>query len=126
MAISTQAKAFLASPVTQQVVNDIYSGRVVYSVATYRSILADNYKPRAIEIYDPLSAPFLNHYRSEIVPNIAPVVVTRNFYRLRAPKYRAYFEYVNFTLLLVTFLLCISSLSQLPLKITNPYHLYHL
>jgi hypothetical protein len=76
MAISTQAKAFLTSPVSQQVVNDIYSGRVVYSVATYRSILADNYKPRAIEIYDPLSAPFLNHYRSEIVPNINPVVVT--------------------------------------------------
>ena len=68
MAISTQAKAFLASPVTQQVVNDIYSGRVVYSVATYRSILADNYKPRAIEIYDPLNAPFLNHYRSEKSP----------------------------------------------------------
>jgi hypothetical protein len=72
MAIATQAKAFLASPVTQQVVNDIYSGRVVYSVATYRSILADNYKPRAIEIYDPLNAPFLNHYRSEMVLNIAP------------------------------------------------------
>lgn len=53
-------------------VNDIYSGRVVYSVATYRSILADNYKPRAIEIYDPLNAPFLNHYRSGTVPNIAP------------------------------------------------------
>ena len=123
MAISTQAKAFLTSPVTQQVVNDIYSGRVVYSVATYRSILADNYKPRAIEIYDPLSAPFLNHYRSEIVPNIAPVVFKQNFYRLRAPKYRAYFEYVNFTLLLVAFLLCISSLSQLPLKSMYPYHL---
>ena len=123
MAISTQAKAFLASPVTQQVVNDIYSGRVVYSVATYRSILADNYKPRAIEIYDPLSAPFLNHYRSEIVLDIASVVVTKNFYRLRAPKYRAYFEYINFTLLLVTFLLCISSLSYLSLEITNPYHL---
>ena len=78
MAISTQAKAFLASPVTQQVVNDIYSGRVVYSVATYRSILADNYKPRAIEIYDPLSAPFLNHYRSVTVLNIASVFVTKN------------------------------------------------
>ena len=77
MAILTRAKAFLASPVTQQVVNDIYSGRVVYSVATYRSILADNYKPRAIEIYDPLNAPFLNHYRSEIVSNIASVVVTK-------------------------------------------------
>ena len=51
-------------------VNDIYSGRVVYSVAVYRSILADNYKPRAIEIYNPLNAPFLNHYRSEIVLNV--------------------------------------------------------
>jgi len=63
MAISTDAKAFLASPVTQKVVNDIYSGRVVFSVAANRSILADNYKPRAIEIYNPHNAPFLDHYR---------------------------------------------------------------
>ena len=63
MAISTSAKSFLASPVTQQVVNDIYSGRVVFSVTANRSILADNYKPRAIEIYNPHNAPFLDHYR---------------------------------------------------------------
>jgi hypothetical protein len=63
MAISTDAKAFLASPVTQKVVNDIYSGRVVFSVTANRSILADNYKPRAIEIYNPHNSPFLNHYR---------------------------------------------------------------
>jgi hypothetical protein len=91
IAISTRAKALLASPVSQKVVNDIYSGRVVYSVATYRSILADNYKPRAIEIYDPLKAPFLNHYR------------------LRVPKYGAYFEFVNVSLLLLTFVLCLSN-----------------
>jgi hypothetical protein len=63
MAISTNAKAFLASPVTQKVVNDIYSGRVVFSVMANRSILADNYKHRAIEIYTPHNAPFLDHYR---------------------------------------------------------------
>lgn len=63
MAIATQAKSFLASPVTQKVVNDIYSGRVVFSVAANRSILADNYKPRAIEIYDSRSSPFIDHYR---------------------------------------------------------------
>ncbi|KAF8199535.1 receptor-activated Ca2+-permeable cation channel [Pholiota molesta] len=63
MAISTRAKNFLASPVTQQVVNDIYSGKVVFSVTAHRSILADNYKPRAIEIYNPLTKPFINHYR---------------------------------------------------------------
>ncbi|KAF8150616.1 receptor-activated Ca2+-permeable cation channel [Crassisporium funariophilum] len=91
MAISTQAKTFLASPVTQKVVNDIYSGRVVFSVAASRSILADNYKPRAIEIYNPLNAPFLNHYR------------------LRVPKYGNYFEFLNFALLLFTFVLCLSN-----------------
>lgn len=67
MAISTKAKNFLASPVTQRVVNDIYNGRVVFSVAATRSILADNYKPRAIEIYDPLKKSFIDHYRSVLL-----------------------------------------------------------
>ncbi|PPQ65270.1 hypothetical protein CVT26_000230 [Gymnopilus dilepis] len=91
MAISTSAKSFLASPVTQQVVNDIYSGRVVFSVTANRSILADNYKPRAIEIYNPHNAPFLDHYR------------------LRVPKYGTYLEFLNFALLLLTFVLCLSN-----------------
>lgn len=64
MAISTQAKAFLSSPVSQKVVNGIYTGRVVFSTTANRSMLADNYKPRAIEIYDCATAPFLDHYRS--------------------------------------------------------------
>ena len=63
MAISTDAKAFLSSPVTQKVVKDIYNGTVVFSHTAHRSILADNYKTRAIEIYDPQKAPFLDHYR---------------------------------------------------------------
>ncbi|PPQ91007.1 hypothetical protein CVT25_013932 [Psilocybe cyanescens] len=91
MAISTSAKNFLASPVTQQVVNDIYSGRVVFSVTAQRSILADNYKPRAIEMYNPHNAPFINHYR------------------LRVPKYRTYLDFLNFTLLLFTFVLCLAN-----------------
>ncbi|KDR76350.1 hypothetical protein GALMADRAFT_247756 [Galerina marginata CBS 339.88] len=91
MAISTSAKTFLASPVTQRVVNDIYSGRVVFSIAANRSILADNYKPRAIEIYNAHNAPFIDHYR------------------LRVPKYGAYLEFLNFALLLFTFVLCLSN-----------------
>lgn len=63
MAISSRAKEFLSAPVSQKVVNDIYSGRVVFSTAGTRSMLADNYKPRAIEIYDSRNAPYLNHYR---------------------------------------------------------------
>ena len=63
MAISTNAKALLASPIAQKVVNDIYYGRIIFTVAARRSILADNYKPRAIELYDYRSAPFIDHYR---------------------------------------------------------------
>lgn len=64
MAIATKAKQFVAAPLVQTIVNDVYSGKVVFStVATPRSVLADNYKRKAIEIYDYRSAPFLDHYR---------------------------------------------------------------
>lgn len=63
MAISTQSKDFTSSPITQKVVNDIYSGHVVFSTMATRSVLADNYKPRPIEIYDIRAASFLDHYR---------------------------------------------------------------
>ena len=63
MAISSRAKRFVASPIVQSVVNDIHTGRVIYSSSAQRSIVADNYKPRVIEIYDSRNAPWLNHYR---------------------------------------------------------------
>ncbi|KAJ6577224.1 receptor-activated Ca2+-permeable cation channel [Mycena capillaripes] len=97
-AISTQAKRFLASPVSQKVVNDIYTGRIVFSTATTRSMLADNYKPRAITIYDCRDAPFLDHYR------------------LRVPKYCGILEFLNFACLLITFVLCLSN--QDPTQVT--------
>ncbi|KAL7278976.1 hypothetical protein ACG7TL_006808 [Trametes sanguinea] len=90
MAIGTESKAFLASPLVQSVVNDIYSGRMVFSMTSNRSVLADNYKPKSIEVYDVRKAPFLDHYR------------------LRVPKYGAILEFLNFALLLTTFLLCLS------------------
>ncbi|KAH9856662.1 hypothetical protein C2E23DRAFT_772105 [Lenzites betulinus] len=90
MAIATESKAFLASPIVQSVVNDIYAGRMVFSMTSNRSVLADNYKPKSIEIYDVRNAPFLDHYR------------------LRVPKYGAILEFLNFALLLTTFLLCLS------------------
>ncbi|KAH9989483.1 hypothetical protein BJV77DRAFT_1151491 [Russula vinacea] len=90
MAISSKAKRFVASPIVQSVVNDIYSGRVIYSPSANRSIVADNYKLRAIEIYDGRNAPWLNHYR------------------LRVPRYGAILEFLNFALLLVVFVLCLA------------------
>jgi len=97
MAISTKAKAFLSCPVSQKVVNDIYSGVVVFSMTGNHSVLADNYKPRAIEIYDYRDGPFLDHYR------------------LRVPKYGAVLEFLNFALLLLTYVLCLSSRNDLKL-----------
>ncbi|KAF8737604.1 hypothetical protein AX14_012600 [Amanita brunnescens Koide BX004] len=88
MAISTGVKSFISSPPCQKVINQIYSGDVVFSVAATRSILADNYKPRSIQLYDPREAPFLDHYR------------------LRVPKYGVILEFLNFAALLLTFILC--------------------
>ncbi|KAK0185674.1 receptor-activated Ca2+-permeable cation channel, partial [Armillaria mellea] len=90
MAISTESKHFLSCPVSQKVVNDIYSGRVIFSTAAHRSVLADNYKPRAIEVYDSRKAPFLDHYR------------------LRVPRYGNILEFLNFAVLLCTFILCLT------------------
>ncbi|KAK0487093.1 receptor-activated Ca2+-permeable cation channel [Armillaria novae-zelandiae] len=90
MAISTESKHFLSCPVSQKVVNDIYSGRVIFSTAAHRSVLADNYKPRAIEVYDCRKAPFLDHYR------------------LRVPRYGTILEFLNFAVLLCTFILCLT------------------
>ncbi|KAL0954798.1 hypothetical protein HGRIS_003745 [Hohenbuehelia grisea] len=98
MAISTQAKHLLSAPISQKVVNDIYTGRVVFSAVANRSLLADNYKPRPIEIYDTRTAPFLDHYR------------------LRVPKYGAILEFFNFAILLLTFVLCL--FHQDPYRVT--------
>lgn len=63
MAIATKSKAFLASTIVQSVVDDMYTGRIIFTIIASRSLLADNYKQRAIEIYDVRKAPFLDHYR---------------------------------------------------------------
>jgi hypothetical protein len=67
LAVATRAKAFIASPVAQNVVNDLYSGNVVFSLNTKHSFLTDNYKPRAIQIYDVHKTHFLNHYRYSVL-----------------------------------------------------------
>ncbi|PVF95960.1 hypothetical protein CPB86DRAFT_763124 [Serendipita vermifera] len=91
IAIATEGKHFLSTPLAQTVVNDIYTGRVVYTVASSRALIADNYKQKQIEIYDPKAAPWLDHYR------------------LRVPKYGQILEFINYTILLLTFLLCLSN-----------------
>lgn len=93
LAISTETKHFLASPLVQTLVNEIYSGRVVFSMTSNHSVLADNYKPRATDFYNVHNAPFLDHYR------------------LRVPRYNAILEFLNFVMLLTLFLLALTSKS---------------
>lgn len=112
MAISTEAKAFLASPIAQKVVHDIYSGKVVFSIHATRSILADNYKPRAIEIYDPRKAPFLNHYRCLLFPFHYNMLL-RPVDRLRVPRYGKILEFFKLACLMLIFTLCLASASYL-------------
>ena len=90
MAVQTEAKTFLSSHIVQSIINDIYTGRIVFSSTGSRSVLADNYKPRAIEIYDVSKAPLLNHYR------------------LRVPKYGAILDFLSSVTLLVIFVFCIT------------------
>lgn len=63
IAIATSSKRFISTPLVQTIISDIYSGRLVLSIASNHSVLADNYKLRAIELYDVSKAPFLDHYR---------------------------------------------------------------
>ena len=71
--------------------NDIYRGRIIFGTTSHNSVLADNYKPRSIEIYNVYNKPFLDHYR------------------LRVPRYGAILEFINFAVLLSLFLLALSS-----------------
>ncbi|KAG2035862.1 hypothetical protein BDR03DRAFT_1092852 [Suillus americanus] len=89
MAIATKAKTFLASAIVQSVVTDIYNGRIIVSITGNRSMVPDNYKQRAIMLYDPRTAPMLDHYR------------------LRVPRYSAILHFINIAVLLVVFLACI-------------------
>lgn len=87
----TESKHFLASPLVQEVINEIWSGRVLFSASSNHSLLADDYKSRPLATYhDPKGSPFLDHYR------------------LRVPKYRSIIELLNFTILLLLFVLCLS------------------
>jgi len=108
MAIATKSKAFLASPLVQGVVDDMYSGRIVFSIGGTRSILADNYKTRSIQIYDPRAAPLLDHYRL-LHHSYRRFHLFICFRRLRVPRYSAMLQLINFVTLLVTFLACIWS-----------------
>lgn len=95
LAIMSKAKKFLKSPLAQRCIMGIYEGRVVLSYKAQHAIVDDSYKKRPLGIYDPSKAPFLDHYR------------------LRVPLVRSRIEFVNFCLLLLFYVWCLSQKGEM-------------
>jgi hypothetical protein len=90
LAIFSRAKKLIKSPLCQRCVAGIYEGRVVLQYQSTHAILDDSYKKRPLAIYDPSKSPFLDHHR------------------LRVPLVRNRIEFINFCLLLVFYVWCLS------------------
>jgi hypothetical protein len=112
MAIETKAKAFLASTIVHSVVDDMHTGRIIFSIAANRSLVADNYKQRAIEMYDVRNAPFLDHYRLD--SGFSFFFHVHPLSRLRVPRYSNILHFLSIAMLTLTFVLCLRSMSIFP------------
>nr|ODO03889.1 hypothetical protein L204_00230 [Cryptococcus depauperatus CBS 7855] len=94
MAIISSSKRFIRSPSCQKVIEGIWSGRIIYSALNAHALIADNYKTKPIQMYNPHKAPLLDHYR------------------LKVPFYRSMLEYFNFLMLFILYVVAIEGLSM--------------
>ncbi|KIR99898.1 hypothetical protein L804_02534 [Cryptococcus deuterogattii 2001/935-1] len=77
-----------------QAIEGIWSGRIIYTALNAHAFIADNYKKKPIQMYNPHKAPFLDHYR------------------LKVPRYRSMLEYVNFLVLFILYVIAIEGLVE--------------
>ena len=101
VAIVSEAKTFLTTSACQKIVDGVYHGRIIYTPTSFMNILPDHYKSRGISLYDPTRAPCLNQYR------------------LIVPRTHAIIEIVQFLILLILYVLMMSSRAS----IMGPQHL---
>lgn len=78
LGILSESKLFMSSSACQKVVKAIQKGRVVYTPSSPFDLLPDRYDLRPISLYEPRTAPLLNHYRL-IVPRIRNVLEVCQF-----------------------------------------------
>ncbi|KAM5354734.1 hypothetical protein ACJ41O_001381 [Fusarium nematophilum] len=90
LAILSESKNFIGSPACQRVVDAIYQGQVIYTPLSFVDILPDHYKHHPVSLYDPRKAPLLNHYR------------------LIVPRSRNIIELVQFMVLILLYVLCMT------------------
>ncbi|KIJ55272.1 hypothetical protein M422DRAFT_23881 [Sphaerobolus stellatus SS14] len=89
MAILGQAKRFIKSSPCQKIIDGIWSGKCVYQADSPYSFISDTYKRTPVHIYNPHTAPLLDHYR------------------LKVPAVRSVLEYINFVILFVLFVVAL-------------------
>ncbi|EIW66012.1 hypothetical protein TREMEDRAFT_74835 [Tremella mesenterica DSM 1558] len=94
MAIISSSKRFIRSPSCQKVIEGIWSGKIIYSAMNTHALIADNYKRKPIQMYNPHRAPLLDHYR------------------LKVPRIRSILEYVNFLILFITYVIALEGLAE--------------
>ncbi|ORX39230.1 hypothetical protein BD324DRAFT_618919 [Kockovaella imperatae] len=94
MAIISYSKRFIRSPSCQKVIEGIWSGRIIYSGVNSHALIADNYKKKPIQMYNPHKAPLLDHYR------------------LKVPKVRSFLEYTNFLILFILYVVAVEGLEE--------------
>ncbi|WRT69282.1 uncharacterized protein IL334_006266 [Kwoniella shivajii] len=94
MAIISGSKRFIRSPSCQKVIEGIWTGRIIYSALNAHALIADNYKKKPIQMYNPHKAPLLDHYR------------------LKVPRVRSMMEYMNFLVLFTLYVIAIEGLQE--------------
>lgn len=67
MAIISDAKIFVKSAACHKVIDAIWSGKIVYTAESSRSLLRDVYKRNPIQYYDPVSLYLLEFYFSQLL-----------------------------------------------------------
>ncbi|WWC90990.1 uncharacterized protein L201_005929 [Kwoniella dendrophila CBS 6074] len=94
MAIISGSKRFIRSPSCQKVIEGIWTGKIIYSALNAHALIADNYKKKPIQMYNPHKAPLLDHYR------------------LKVPRVRSMLEYINFLVLFTLYVIAIEGLDE--------------
>ncbi|ODN98517.1 nonselective cation channel [Cryptococcus wingfieldii CBS 7118] len=85
LAIVSTSKNLLALPLIQHLIKLVYSGQLIYSPESSRSIISDSYVSEQVYMYNPYEAGWLDHSR------------------LKVPKWRKSMEFASFAILLALF-----------------------
>jgi len=121
LAIVSGSKRFCAQPLIQHLIDEIYTGQIVYQPQTHNSLIADNYvspktrrrrQQQRDRARDGSHQPLLQEYDPD-----SAEVYTYNPYlggwldytRLRVPRWRRWIEFGSFSILLFLFVATLSS-----------------